>query len=103
MLCFAASLRLCSAQPLEAEGSAQEMISTRMYGGTRARSCSAAAYIIELGTLIQGQWVFKPLAMSGTYINSPVSSFNDESLALEESLLFLKRLLTRPGKRPRRG
>ena len=72
-------------------------------GGTRARHCSAAAFVIEVGRIVEGRWCFKPLVLSGTYIEPPVSSFCAEVLALEESSLCLKHLLTRLGKRPRRS
>ena len=39
------------------------------------------------------EWTFKPIVLSGTYIESPISSFSVESLALEEATLCLKKLL----------
>jgi len=64
-------------------------------GGTRKGRCSASAWIAEVGILGETGWLFKPLAMSGTYFSTPVSSFAAETFALEESALFLKRLLER--------
>ena len=70
-------------------------------GGTRMHRCSATGFIVEAGVLTAGLWCYKPLVMGGTYIPSPVSPFCTEILALEESSLCLKRLLTSLGKRPR--
>ena len=63
--------------------------------------CSATGFIVEVAVLIDGQWCYKPLVMSGTYLRSAVSSFCVEILALEESSRCLKRPLTRLGTRPR--
>ena len=62
-------------------------------GGTRAGTCSATGWIVEVGVHDGCTWVFRPLVMAGTYISSPISSFHAEALALEECVLFVSRLL----------
>ena len=37
-------------------------------GGSRAGSGASSAWILEAGVLQGGEWVYKPLAMSGTYV-----------------------------------
>ena len=64
-------------------------------GGTRRHRCSASAWIVEVGVIVKGAWIFKPLAMAGTFFSVPISSFAAELLALEESALFVKSLLKR--------
>ena len=62
-------------------------------GGTRANKSSASAWVVEAGVFIDGQWSYKPIAMSGTYFESPISSFTAETAALAECTTFVKRLL----------
>ena len=62
-------------------------------GGTRAGRCSAAAYIVEAGILDGEKLCFKPIDLSGTYLDKPASSFTVESLALAGATLCLKKLL----------
>ena len=62
-------------------------------GGTRPGCCSAATWIIEVGFLENGTWMYKMAAMGGKYMSPPVSSFLAESIALEECSLALKSVL----------
>ena len=65
-------------------------------GGTRRHRCSGSAWVLEVGMLTENlEWLYKPIAMSGTYFPEPVSSFSAESWALEEATEFMKRLLGR--------
>ena len=64
-------------------------------GGTRCNRCSSAAWIVEVCVFQQGRWFRKPLAISGTYFDSPISSFTAECVALEECSIFIKQLLER--------
>ena len=63
-------------------------------GGTRAGSCSATGWVVEVGSPINGVWQYSILAISGTFISTPISSFLAEALALEEATLFVKKLVT---------
>ena len=63
-------------------------------GGARAHSCSASAWIIEAGIVIDGQWTFKPIALARTYTSSYMSSFTAEAIALEECTRFLRILVS---------
>ena len=68
-------------------------------GGTRAESCSAAAWIVEVG--YRGN--FAAYAMAGTYMSAPVSSFTAEAIALNEASAFVHNLLVlSEGARPKR-
>ena len=62
-------------------------------GGTRASACSASAWIVEVGVIQGGRWIYRPLAMGGTYFSEPISSFLAEALGLEECTLFLRRAI----------
>ena len=62
-------------------------------GGTRWGTCSGSAFIVEAGVLGKEGWVFKPLALNGTYFHSPMSSFVAESLALEEATVLLQKMI----------
>ena len=64
-------------------------------GGSRRQSCSASAWVVEACIFQHGQWLRKPLAMSGTYFDQQISSFTAETLALEDCTCFIKRLLER--------
>eukprot|EP00959_Pyramimonas_sp_CCMP1952_P435224 9113300-Pyramimonas_sp.AAC.1 len=63
-------------------------------GGTKAQSCSATGWVVEVGRFIDGAWNFGPVAMSGSFFATPISSFQAEALALEECAVFLQKLLT---------
>ena len=63
-------------------------------GGTRAQSCSATGWVIEVGRFVDEAWDFRPLVMSGRFFATPISSFQSEALALEECTLFLLKFLT---------
>eukprot|EP00973_Karenia_brevis_P000615 87075-Karenia_brevis.AAC.1 len=58
-------------------------------GGTRKGSCSASAWLLDVGVFRNGTWDVSHFAMGGTYHDSPLSSFYAESLALAEGTLFL--------------
>ena len=79
--------------PFEHHGLSDVNILMHSDGGARRDRCSASAWIVEVGTLSDHGWTFKPLAMSGTYFSVPLSSFTVETLALEECAMFVKRLL----------
>ena len=89
-------------------GESLESCNVRVHsdGGTRRHRCSASAWVMEVGVLMSDlEWLYRPIAMSGTYFKEPESSFATESWALEEATEFMKRLLERgvgtepPGKR----
>ena len=62
-------------------------------GGARAHSCSSAAWIVEAGILADGQWIFKPVAMAGTFMSQFISSFTAEAIALEECTRYLRNMV----------
>ena len=62
-------------------------------GGTRARNCSASAWVAEILVDSPSGIQTHRLASGGTYINNPISSFLAEAMALEESTLFICKLL----------
>ena len=62
-------------------------------GGTRAGECSASAWYVEACIVQSGRELKFPLAMSGTYLEAPVSSFTAEAIALDESIEFVRKLL----------
>ncbi|CAK0901216.1 unnamed protein product [Prorocentrum cordatum] len=69
-------------------------------GGTRAASCSAAAWCVEAVTrrgLIETTTLF---IIAGTFISDPISSFTAEALALEEAAKAVEELIYRIGERP---
>ena len=74
-------------------------------GGRRQGKCSASAWILEVGLLLNGDWCFRPLAMGGSSHPAEISSFAAEAVALEEATLFIKRIVETPsephGKKPR--
>ena len=75
-------------------------------GGTRAHRCSGAAWIVEVRRWTGEVMELHVMAISGTYIELPISSFCAEALALEECTLFIRTLLQRmvstaPGKKKR--
>ena len=75
------------------------MVAPELAGALRA--------LVEVGSLVHGELIFKRLAMSGTYFTTPMSSFLAESLALEYSTLFVSDIVRRHsaleplGKKPR--
>ena len=66
-------------------------------GGTRIAQCSATGWVVELGTQIRDEWQFFKIAMGGTYLTEPISSFTAESLASEECSVFVRRFIDRFG------
>ena len=58
-------------------------------GGSRP-SCSAAAWVVEVGMIVESEWVFKQVACGGKYIEPPVFSFEAESIALELCTNYVK-------------
>ena len=64
-------------------------------GGTRADSCSATGWIIE-AVVTRGEFKHTfPIAMSGTFLSQPISSFTVETIALDEALSYLSKVLAR--------
>ena len=59
-------------------------------GGTRSNSCSATGWIVE--AVHHSEIVF-PVAVGGTHISSPLSSFAAEALALDEAISVLHKIL----------
>ena len=51
---------------------------------------SASAWYVEACIVQSGRELKFPLAMSGTYLEAPVSSFTAEAIALDESIEFVK-------------
>ena len=62
-------------------------------GGTRANSCSGAAWIIEARVVRNDHRHVFPVAMAGVFLQDPVSSFLAEAIALEEAVNFLGKYL----------
>ena len=58
-------------------------------GGTRANSCSGAAWIIEARVVRDDERYIFPVAMAGVFLQGPVSSFLAEAIALDEAVRFL--------------
>ena len=62
-------------------------------GGTRAGSCSAAAWLCEVRAT-QGNTIYEfPLLMAGTYLDVPVSAFTTEAMALDHALEKMARIM----------
>ena len=59
----------------------------------RKGSCSAAGWFIE-AVVLRGnvQHIF-PLKMAGKYLNSPISSFTAEMIAVDEAIDFIYKLI----------
>ena len=62
-------------------------------GGTRSEICSAAAWYLEVTAVINGEATTFPLAMRALFLESSVSSFLAETLALEDAIVFFAQLL----------
>ena len=58
-------------------------------GGTRANSCSAGAWYIEAHFEKRGKPTVMPVAMAGTFLETPVSSFTAEIIGLDEAVSFV--------------
>eukprot|EP00959_Pyramimonas_sp_CCMP1952_P133467 2790858-Pyramimonas_sp.AAC.1 len=54
-------------------------------GGTRAGSCSAAAWILEAIVSRNGFMHIFPIATRGIFLDCPVSSFTAETIALDDA------------------
>ena len=63
-------------------------------GGSRS-GCSGAAWVMEVGIVEDGEWVFKLLACGGAYVASSISSSVAEAIALEDCSLLLRKLVQR--------
>ena len=55
-------------------------------GGTRAGSCSAAAWLCEVRVVRKNTIYEFPLLMAGTHLEVPISTFKTEVLALDHAL-----------------
>ena len=62
-------------------------------GGRRDESCAGAAWFLESRTVNCGAPVCSPRAMRGIFIASPTSSFIAESLALDDAISYVCRLI----------
>ena len=69
-------------------------------GGTRAGSCSAAAWCVEAVTRRGPMECTRLLIIAGTFISDPVSSFTAEALALEEAAQAVEELALKIRNRP---
>jgi len=58
-------------------------------GGTRGDSCSAIGWIIEAYVVKEDMRHIFPVAMSGKFFDSPISSFTAEAIALDEASGYL--------------
>ena len=63
-------------------------------GGTRSRQCSASAWVLDVGIFTSTGWKFEPLVFGGHFYDEPISSFTAEALALAESSLLLKSVVS---------
>jgi len=69
-------------------------------GGTRAGTCSAAAWCIEAVVCRGGFAVTIPILIAGTFISDPISSFTAESIALDEAVEAVRKLTLEICSRP---
>ena len=68
-------------------------------GGTRAGSCSAAAWYLEaIVTRGDMQYTF-PVAMEGKFLKQPISSFTAELIGLDEAIRYTHNLILKPNPR----
>lgn len=62
-------------------------------GGTRVGKCSATGWIVE-AIVVRGDAKYTfPLAMAGKFLQKPISSFTVETLALDEAIDYIHKLL----------
>ena len=54
-------------------------------GGLRQHGCAAAAWIVGLWGVIDGNYVYEPLIAHGTFVSTSVSVFGCEAIALAEA------------------
>ena len=52
--------------------------------------CSAAAWVVEVGCSRRHGWDYQPIAMGGIYMETRVSSFVAESMALNDAAEYVK-------------
>ena len=66
-------------------------------GARHADKCAAAAWVVEMTYRDEssGHWFVQPFAFSATYINSAISSFTAEALALCQATVFINTLIHR--------
>ena len=64
-------------------------------GGPRRGRCSAAAWVVEAVIFRDGHCLTFPVAFRGIYFDSPVSSFTAETVALDDVVSFVSRLILR--------
>ena len=69
-------------------------------GGTRAGTCSAAAWCIEAVVCKGAYAVTTTIVIAGTFISDPISSFTAESIALDEAVEAVRKLTLEIGSRP---
>ena len=62
-------------------------------GGRRSETCAASAWYLEARVSSNGTIRTFPVAMRGIFLDSQVSAFLAEALALEDAILFLRNLL----------
>jgi hypothetical protein len=62
-------------------------------GGTRVGNCSAAGWYMEARVVRERKAYTFPLVMAGTFLETPVSSFLAEAIAIEESTRFVVKML----------
>ena len=63
-------------------------------GGTRAGSCSAAAWILEAIVSRDGFTHTFTIASRGIFLDSPVSSFTAEAIALDDAVAYVSRMVS---------
>ena len=68
-------------------------------GGTRAGSCSAAAWYIEALIMEDGSTRSMPYAMGGKFLHEPISSFTTELIALDESIAYITNMVKKTSRR----
>lgn len=66
-------------------------------GGTRRDSCSAIGWFVEAIVVRDGLRHTFPVAMSGKFLSSPISSFTAECIALDEAIVFLVNFILNNG------
>ena len=77
---------------ISAEDFANANILVHTDGGTRAGTCSAAAWCVEAVVRKGGCEVTIPVLLAGTFITDPISSFTAEAIALEEAVEAVRAL-----------
>ena len=83
------------AQPNEQCDLALTNLVLHLEGGTRIGRCLAAAWYLEAVTCRNGIEHIVPLAMSGTFLSDPISSFTAEAIALDEGCAYIYAVIQR--------